>query len=354
MLPSLTARRLHAQGITTPLAASPADVVRHMGAMQAQDYHAALWAVGLRTEAATRAQVEDAIARGEIVRTWPMRGTLHLLAREDVRWMVALLAPRVQAANAARIARDLGLDAATLAAGRRVIEDALADGTPVLRSDLYARLDAAGIASTGQRGLHLLNWLAHESVICQGPRQGRQPTFVMMDAWVPPSAPLERDEALHRLALRYLQGHGPATAADLAWWAGLTQKDATHALTLALATAELERDTHHGTTWWWPADAPAAPRSRTIHLLPAFDEYLIGYRDRTPVLDAVHTRRVIGLNGLVAATAIVGGRVAATWKRGGDNDDEVVLDPLRALVDAEHAGIRRAATRWRRFLGDDR
>lgn len=350
MLPSLTARRLHAQGISAPAAASPADAVRHLGAMQAQDYHAALWAVGLRTQGATRAQVEDAIQRGEIVRTWPMRGTLHLLAREDVRWMVALLAPRVQAANAARIARDLGLDATTLARGRHVVEHALAAGTPVARSALYACMDAAGFASAHQRGLHLLNWLAHEGAICQGPRHGKQPTFVLMDAWVPPGAPLARDEALHRLALRYLQGHGPATTADLAWWSGLTQKDALRAL--ELAGSALEKETHDGITWWWRADAPLPARSRAIHLLPAFDEYLIGYRDRAPVLDAAHARRVIGINGLVAATAIVQGRVAATWKRAGDSD--VALDPLRALADAEHEGIRRAARRWRRFLGEAR
>ena len=350
MLPSLTARRLHAQGISAPAAASPADAVRHLGAMQAQDYHAALWAVGLRTQGATRAQVEDAIQRGEIVRTWPMRGTLHLLAREDVRWMVALLAPRVQAANAARIARDLGLDAATLARGRHVVEHALAAGTPVARSTLYACMDAAGFASAHQRGLHLLNWLAHEGAICQGPRHGKQLTFVLMDAWVPPGAPLARDEALHRLALRYLQGHGPATAADLVWWSGLTQKDALRAL--ELAGSALEKETHDGITWWWRADAPLPARSRAIHLLPAFDEYLIGYRDRAPVLDAAHARRVIGINGLVAATAIVQGRVAATWKRAGDSD--VALDPLRALADAEHEGIRRAARRWRRFLGEAR
>ena len=352
MLPSLTARRLHAQCITAPVAASPADAVRHMAALQAQDYHAALWAVGLRTRNATLVQVEDAITRGEIVRTWPMRGTLHLLARDDVRWMVALLAPRVQAANAGRIARDLGLDATTLARGQRVVERALSAGTPVARADLYACMDAAGIASSNQRGLHLLNWLAHESVICHGPRHGRQPTFVLMDAWLPPAAPLERDAALHRLALRYLQGHGPATAADLAWWAGLTQKDAQRAL--ALAVTELEQETADGTTWWWRSGAPVPSRSRAVHLLPAFDEYLIGYRDRTQVLDAALTRRVFSVNGLVAPTAIIDGRVVATWKRGGDNDDDVVLDPLRALVDAEQAGIRRAATRWRRFLGDAR
>jgi hypothetical protein len=352
VLPSLTARRLRVHGIGAPVAASPADAVRHMAAMQAQDYHAALWAVGLRTADATLAQVEDAIARGEIVRTWPMRGTLHLLARDDVRWMVALLAPRVQAANAARLARDLGLDAATLARGRRVVEQALAAGTPVVRSELYARMEAAGIASANQRGLHLLNWLAHESVICQGPRHGKQPTFVLMDAWVPPSTPLARDEALHRLALRYLQGHGPATAADLAWWSGLTQKDAQQAL--ASASSALQQETHDGTAWWCHADAPAPSRSRAAHLLPAFDEYLIGYRDRTPVLDAALTRRVFSVNGLVAATAIVDGRVAATWKRGTAAGDDIALDPLRALEDAEHAGIRRAVQRWRRFLGDAR
>ncbi|KRA54254.1 hypothetical protein ASD77_06445 [Pseudoxanthomonas sp. Root65] len=346
MLPSLTARRLQAQRIATPVAASPADAVRHMAAMQAQDYHAALWAVGLRMADATLTQVEDAIVRGEIVRTWPMRGTLHLLAREDVRWMVALLAPRVQAANAARIARDVGFDAPALAHGRQVMEQALRDGVPVARSELYARLDAAGIASGNQRGLHLLNWLAHESVLCQGPRHGKQPTFVLMDAWVPPSAPLGRDEALHRLALRYLQGHGPATVADLAWWSGLTQKDALHALNLA--APELGHEIRDGATWWWRADAPAKSRSRAFHLLPAFDEYLIGYRNRTPVLDAAHTRRVFGVNGLVAATAIVRGRVAATWKR--EADGGVALDPLRTLEDAEHAGIQRAAQRWQRFL----
>ena len=350
MLPSLTARRLACQGIAAPLADDPAAAVRHMAPMQAQGYHAALWALGPRSDGATLATVEDAIARGEIVRTWPMRGTLHLLARDDVRWMTALLAPRVQAANAARLARDLDLRAATLARGQRVIEQALGVGVPVTRSELYLRMEAAGIASANQRGLHLLNWLAHESVICQGPRQGKQPTFVLMDAWVPASAALARDEALHRLALRYLQGHGPATAADLAWWSGLTQKDAQRAL--ASASSMLEQETHDGTTWWWRADAPAPTRSRAMHLLPAFDEYVIGYRDRAPVLDPAQTRRVIGANGLVAATAVIGGRVAATWKRDAASGSGIVLSPLRPLGDAEHASLHRAAQRLHRFLAD--
>jgi len=346
---ALTLHRLHRHGIARPLADTPADAVRRMGAFQAQDYHASLWAVGLRTAGATVEDVEGAIARGAIVRTWPMRGTLHLVAAEDVRWMLALMAPRVQAANAARIARDHGLDAATLARARRALEKALAGGTPITRAALYARLDAAGIDSGGQRGLHVLNWLAHESLVCQGPRDGRQPTFVWLDAWVPPASPLARDEALHRLALRYVQGHGPATAADLAWWSGLTQKDANAAL--AMAASALARETRDGQTWWSAGDAIRPRASRDAHLLPAFDEYVIGYRHRDPVLPPQHTRRVIGVNGLVSPSVVIDGRIAATWKRTADTRGEAVVAPLRPLTDAEHEGIRAAAARLARFLG---
>jgi hypothetical protein len=349
MAPSLTARRLHGHGIATPVAKTPADAVRQMGAMQAQDYTASLWAIGLRTAGATLATVETAIARGEIVRTWPMRGTLHWLACEDVRWMVALMAPRVQAANAARIARDYGLDAETLSRCRRTLEAALSHGRPVARGHLYAQLDAIGVDSGGQRGLHVLGWMAQEGLICQGPREGRQPTFVWLDAWIPVAAALHRDEALQRLALRYLQGHAPATAADLAWWSGLTQKDAKQALELAAASLQREvRDSD--VLWHAPTSAPVRA-TRTVHLLPAFDEYLIGYRDRAPVVAADHLRRVIGINGLVSPTVILNGRVVGTWKRDADARGHVRITPFRPLSDKEQAGIGKAAARLGRFLG---
>lgn len=349
MTPPLLRHRLQRQGIATPVADSVAATVRHLAAMQAQDYAASLFAIGLRTAGATLTTVEAAIAHGEIVRTWPMRGTLHWLAREDVRWMVALLAPRVQAANAARIARDHGLDENTLARCRRAIESALSHGRPVMRGDLYAALDAIGVDSGGQRGLQVLGWMAHEGLICQGPREGRQPTFVWLDAWIPASAALSRDEALHRLALRYLQGHAPATVADLAWWCGLTQKDAKQAL--ESASSSLQRETHEGDELWHAAAPPVARAARSVHLLPAFDEYLIGYRDRSPVVADDQLRRVIGLNGLVNPTVIVDGRVVGTWKRDADARGHVRIAPFRPLVEKEQLGIDRAATRLSRFLG---
>jgi len=349
MTAALRRHRLQRQGIAAPIADTVAAAVGHLGAMQAQDYAASLWAIGLRTAGATLATVEAAIARGEIVRTWPMRGTLHWLAREDVRWMVALMATRVQVASAARIAREYGLDTDTLARCRRALEAALSHGQPVKRGDLYAQLDAIGVDSGGQRGLHVLGWMAQEGLVCQGPREGRQPTFVWLDAWIPGAAPLDREEALQRLALRYLQGHAPATVVDLAWWSGLTQKDAKRAL--ASAASCLQREVRDGETFWHAPVLPATRSAHAIHLLPAFDEYVIGYRDRTPVVDDGHLRRVIGINGLVSPTVIVDGRVAGTWKREADARGGIRISPFRALQDKELAGIGKAAARLGRFLG---
>lgn len=349
MLPSLTARRLHAQGISAPAAASPADAVRHLGAMQAQDYHAALWAVGLRTQGATRAQVEDAIQRGEIVRTWPMRGTLHFVAPADVRWMLQLLASRVITANRARIERDFGLDESTLKRSRRIVEKVLGEGQPIARTNLYAALDAGGIGTERMRGIHVTGWLAHHGVICGGPRVGRQPTFVLLDAWVAPTTPKTRDEALHTLALRYFHSHGPATAQDLAWWSGLTVRDAQ--LAAALAEPELQVLEVAGKRYLHGDTAEPMPAGG-VHLLAPFDEYLVGYRDRSAAVEPALSRQVIGINGLVNASVLVDGKVVGTWKRVlGRDGVSIDVAPFRALRRGEQAPLKRAMKRYAAFIG---
>lgn len=230
--------RLHSHLLAGNGLATPHDVVAHFGAMQAQDYLGALWAVGVRMQGeATEGEIERAIAERRIVRCWPMRGTLHFVAAEDVRWMLGLLAPRVLRRHGTRLERDFGLDTRTLRRCRTVAERMLRGGNASTRPELYAAFEAAGIATKGSRGLHILFALAHERVLCFGARRGKQPAFVLLDEWLPPSKPKPREEALAELATRYFRSHAPATPADFAWWSGLPLKEAKEAIGLSGATA---------------------------------------------------------------------------------------------------------------------
>jgi len=349
MASRLAQLRLSAQAIVDARFDAPADVVRWLVAMQAQDYYGALWAVGLRMRAAREAAVEQAIAERRIVRTWPMRGTLHFVAAEDTRWMLELLTPRVIALNAARIERDFGLDAAVLKRCRRVVEKALR-GKALTRSELYAALDAGRIASAEQRGIHVTGRLAQEGLICLGPRAGKQPTFVLLDEWLPAVPRKTREEALAELAQRYFRSRGPATAQDFAWWSGLTVKDAQAGI--ALAQSQLAQDVINGTTYWLSPSA-ATPRStNAIHLLPPFDEYLVAYKDRSAALDPSLGRQVIGINGLVNASIIRDGHVAGVWKRTLQKQSVAVLPSLFSpLPRAHHQALARTAKQYGAFLG---
>jgi hypothetical protein len=347
----IASQRLLRQGIADARFETPVDAVSWLLAVQAQDYSSSLWAVGLRTRDGSEADVERAIADGALVRTWPMRGTLHLVAADDARWLLELLAPRVIAHRSALVERHFGLDAATLKQCRRVVSHALRDGTPVRRNDLYAALDAAGIA-TAQRGTHITGRLAMEGLICGGPRDGRQPTFVLLDAWAPHAQRKPRDASLAELALRYFASRGPATAQDLAWWSGLTVKDALAAI--ALAGTGLVQETIDGKAHWHASSTmpkggkPAA----SVPLLPPFDEYLVGYRDRSAALDIEHNRTVIAINGLFSASIVVDGRIAGLWKRTlGKTSVALELQPFRTLPKSRLPALRAVVKRYGAFLG---
>jgi hypothetical protein len=274
---------------------------------------------------------------------------LHFVAPADVRWMLQLLASRVVAANRARLERDYGLDTAMLKRARKVVEKALRAGQPMARGDLYAALDAGGIGNERMRGPDITGWLAQQGVICGGPRAGRQPTFVLLDAWVAPTPPKTRDEALHALALRYFRSHGPATAQDLAWWSGLTVRDAQ--LAAALAESELQVLDVAGKRYLHGDTAEPTPAGG-VHLLAPFDEYLVGYRDRSAAVEPALTRQVIGINGLVNASVLVDGKVVGTWKRVlGRDGVSIQVAPLRALRRGEQAPLKRAMKRYAAFIG---
>ncbi|MBN1219139.1 MAG: AlkZ family DNA glycosylase, partial [Anaerolineae bacterium] len=275
-------QRLHNQSIAPAVSETPGDVVKRLGAVQAQDYLGALWAVGLRMQAATEQIIEQAIRDRQIIRTWPMRGTLHFVASEDVRWMLALLTPRVMA-GAARRHRQLELDAATFARSETLFATALQGGQRLTRPEMMEVLEQGGISPDGQRGYHILGWAARSGFICFGPRQGKQDTFVWLDDWLPEGKTLSREESLAELAKRYFTGHGPATVQDFIWWSGLPAAEARTGL--KMVEAGLAREELDGQTYWFlPSSFRAEVASSTAYLLPAFDEYLLGYRNRSAVL----------------------------------------------------------------------
>ena len=284
-----------------------------MGAIQAQDYLGALWAVGLRSQSACESDVEQALARRSIVRTWPMRGTLHFVAAADVRWMLELLAPPALAQSAGRF-RQLGLDETILARSRTIVVKALQGGHQLSRNALYQKLEAAHISTAGQRGIHILWRLAQDGLICFGARQGKQHTFALLPEWAPQAKTLARDQALAELARRYFTSHGPATLRDFVWWSGLATSDARAGL--ELARPHLAQDTIDDQAYWRPRSIHAARRAPpTAHLLPAFDEYLVGYQDRSAVLDPRHAKRINAGGGMLAPTIVIDGQVVGAWKR---------------------------------------
>jgi hypothetical protein len=336
--------------------------VAALGALQAQDYRQALWAIGVRLPSATEADVERAIAERTIARSWLMRGTLHFVAAADLRWMLRLFAPRVVAATARRW-RQLGLDDAQFARSGMLLTGALQGERSLTRDQAFTTLEHGGVSTAGQRGIHILRALALDGLLCFAAHHGRQPAFALLEEWLPPAPQLAREEALAELASRYFGGHGPATLKDFAWWAGLTLADAR--IGLAAAKHDLEQATIGGAEYWVPASAPVPStqggsdattvggEERGVHLLPGFDEYVIGYTDRSLALDDGALRRIVpGGNGVFLPTVVFDGRVVGTWRRvnkpGHVRVSESLFEPLTG---ARRSELQTAAARYAAFLG---
>jgi hypothetical protein len=347
-------QRLYHQRLTQPDLATPAEVVRWFGATQAQEFAWSLYAISLRmpetTEPPTPTQpdIERAIAERAIVRTWPMRGTIHFVPAEDAQWMLKLLARRTNL-TAASIYRRVGLTADIFARAGDVLAQALHGGKLLTRKELYATLAAAGIATGGeQRGLHLLGYWAREGLICLGPRQGKQTTFTLLDEWILQARQLAGDEALAMLASRYIASHGPATAYDFAWWTGLTLTEARRGI--QLIERDLARETVAGQTYWAsPTPTPTPPTGHRAYLLPPYDEFTVAYKDRSAALDPAFPNDPFLILGLVI---VVDGRLVGSWKRTLTKDAVVVSLRLFAPLDGEQqAAVAQAAARYGRFVG---
>ncbi|HLP08787.1 MAG TPA: winged helix DNA-binding domain-containing protein [Opitutaceae bacterium] len=311
---SLLVRRMHALLLHDDSRRDTVlDAVRWLGALQAQDYENSLWAVGVRTRAATRTTVERAIAERKIVRTWTMRGTWHLAPAADVRWMQDLLAAR-QLPAIRRRSEELGFSEAEVRRARAVVEKVLAGGRVLPRPELIRHLAEAGCRTDEQCGNHLLRRFGNEGLLCSAVPVNRETTFALRDEWIRSSTTLNRESSLAELARRYFQSHGPATADDLAWWSGLPLGEVRVAI--AAAGLALARENIDGGEHWTAADAAPPPALSPVELLPGFDEHLLGFQDRTAVLDDAYAGEVCpGGNGVFRPTLVVRGRVAGIWKK---------------------------------------
>jgi hypothetical protein len=330
-----------------------AGIVTWFGAMQAQDLASGLWSLGARLPGSTVADVREAMERREALRTWPMRGTVHLVPPRDARWMLELTGVRALAGAQARRDR-LGISQAQADRAVDVLGAALAGGGRLTRARCLEVLAEAGIAGDGNWGYHLLWYASQLGVTCIAPSVGTEQTFVLLDEWAPDPHRPDRDEALGTMALRYFRSHGPTTRQDFAGWTGLTAADARRAIAVAgpaLATVRVQGKE----AYLDPEllDAPVPEPGRELLVLPGFDEYLLGFKDRSLMVADEHKQAIIpGGNGVFQATVVRGGRVVGTWKKAASRTrTTVTVLPLVPMGAGDRAAVEAAFEPYAHYTG---
>jgi hypothetical protein len=343
--------RLRRQHLAAPSFTRSVDVVRSLGAVQAQDYAGAKWAIGQRAEGLRDADIERDFNAGAIIRTHVLRPTWHFVAPEDIRWMLALTAPRVRAAMK-YYDRILELDAKTFRRSNAALTKALRDGAQLTRAELTKALVGARVkVPTGQHVGHLLMQAELDGVICSGARRGKQFTYALLDERVPPTRQWDRGEALLELTRRYFTTRGPATLQDFSWWSGLTVAEAKGGV--ESAGSFLERETSGGCVFWFsPLERDSTRRRRSAHLLPNYDEYFIGLKDRSAIGERLRKAAVIPRDeALMGHILVVHGQLAGRWSRALGRTVDVNIELLLPLTESERSLVRAAAERFGEFLG---
>lgn len=352
----MIADRLRNQGLTTISASTPVEVVRSLGAVQAQDYPGARWALGQRLPKTTDAMVAAAYDRGEIIRTHVRRPTWHFVAPEDLRWMQALTAPRVRSTFGASF-RQWKLDDGVLKRSRAILERALRDHTYQTRQELREAFERGGVDISHTHRLAFLMMDAEmEALVCSGPMRGKQFTYALVDERVPPAPRLTVDESLAELTRRYFTSHGPATLRDFVWWSGLTVAQAKRGL--ESLGREVSREVVDGREYCWTVRSRSAkvPVNRAW-LLPNYDEYFIAYKDRDLTVSSAAQRSGVLANPLLGNGAfphllMIDGLLAGTWRRTPTASGvRVDLKPFRKLSPVAQSAVDRAIAAFNRFAG---
>ena len=349
-IPHLRLRNQRLIGAAGVAPSSPEEVVGWLVAVQAQDYAGAKWALRLRMQAGTGDRIDQALEQGSILRTHLLRPTWHFVTPADIRWLLALNAPRIQAGNATMY-RQQGLDAATLQRSQAALVKALEGGNQLTRLELRIALENAGIVTgEGLRLVYILMCAELEGVICSGGRRGRQFTYALLDERVPPARMLERPEALAELTWRYFLSRGPATLHDYVKWSGLTIADARSGLEDVkdrLVQAEVG-----GQVYWLPDSTPPGEAiSPNVHLLSIFDEYISGYKDRRAIADVQIGPALIAMGNALTYIIVVNGQIVGTWRRDLKSSSVLIETTLfKPLTEAEEQAVAAGFQRYGEFL----
>lgn len=342
--------RLHNQQIAATNLKTPKELVGWMGAMQAQDFNQAKWAIGVRLPHLTEAQIESAFNNGEIIRTHLMRPTWHFVSADDIYWMLELTAPQIKSASKSRI-RDLGLTEMVFGKSKEILAKILAGNQALTKEEISTQLIQFGISTEEQRLYHILMEAEIDSVICSGAMQGKKQTYALLEERVPVKRTLTKDEALALLAKKYFTSHGPATLPDFVWWSGLPVADARKAL--EMNKSDLFSETIGNDTYWFaePVSIPAS-LTNSVYLLPAFDEYLISYKNRSAAITIDHHKKAISNNGIFRPVIVVNGQISGLWKRT-IKKDKIWIEPdhFRPHNKTEESLILKGAKSFGQFSG---
>ena len=319
----LKARLQQQQLQTTNTTQSPRDIVAWMGAMQAQDYNMSKWAIGIRIPGCANQMVEDAFNCGAILRTHVLRPTWHLVVPENIRWMLALSKERIKLSSQSRD-RELGITEDLFSKANLAIQKALEEHQYLTRDDLASILKKSGIETDTARMIHFMMRAEVEAIVCSGPIREKKQTYALLNQRAPQSVCLTKDEALAKLAQLYFTSHGPATIQDFIWWSGLSVSEARYAIEMNRPNLILE--TIDSQEYWLPYLLKNTPKNiiSSIQLLPAFDEYIISYKNRNILFPLNNCNKAISSNGIFRPTIIKDGQVIGIWKK--SSSKKKVLD----------------------------
>ena len=327
---------------------TPRQIVEHFGIVQAQDFNSAKWAIGTRLNGCTEKMIHEAFDKGEILRTHILRPTWHFVTPENIRWMLQLSAKRIMQSMKSRD-RELGLTDEIYTKCYRIIEKTLDKDIFPTREELTTIMHDAGMKFDSSQMYHVISGAEANGIVCSGVLRDNKQTYALLEKRVPATKPLTKEESLAKLARIYFTGHGPAVLQDFVWWSGLSVGEAR--LGLASVQTEFISETIDGQTYWMPDVniRPLPAGKSNVHLLPAFDEYIVGYKDRTAAISSENHQKAISSNGVFRPVIIKDGRVIGLWRKASSGKKTITIAPFEPVDNATQPLIDAEIEKFRAF-----